>query len=311
MILFLGLLQGVASCSMYSCKPSNMIFSEGTCIYPSGTSYFLSACSNSEVCPVESVKNSTCIAPTPTPQQPSWPGEYCISTQDCEYGNCIDKVCIGKHWLESCNSTSECHVGLFCLNSTCWPQREEFQACQQDTDCKNNMGCYIRRIGRDGYCLTYYSLSQPQWVYNCQGQYSSFCESGNCGGSGVKGICIDGIKPKYLQPKCSVNSDCIGESFGWEFYSTCQCGYNSKGTKYCQPFLGDYIGKQYLQQLKDWYNSDTVNGCHTERRIAPQCMINWANYKSYLNSMYLWRDYPLLQDNDQCVKAIYTQYYWG
>ena len=158
--------------------------------------------------------------------------------------------------------------------------------------------------------MKYYSLGKSEWVFNCNNYFSSFCESGNCGGPGGKGICIDGIKPRYLNPVCKQNSDCVGESFGWEFYGKCSCGYNNKGTQYCQPFLGDYIGTQYIELLKSWYSSDLINTCHTERRIDSQCMINWPSYNLYLKNLYYWRDYPLLQENDECIQAIYTQYYW-
>lgn len=308
--LILNLLQVSASCNLYSCKPSTMSFSEGTCVYPSKSSYYLSPCPNSQQCSVAKSGNSTCNNPIPPIPQPSYPGESCITSADCEYGQCENKICIGNHWLEPCTSTSQCHVGLYCLDSICWFQRDEYEECSQDTDCKNNMGCYIKNINNLGYCVKYYSLPEKDWVYNCNNQRSDFCESGNCAGPGGKGVCIDGIKPRYLQTTCKKDSDCIGEGFGWEFYSTCECGYNGKGTMYCQPFLGDYLGVEYLKLLKSWYSSDKISTCHTDRRMSEECMKQWKSYQEYLKALYLWSFFPQIQENDECVRKIYTDYYW-
>ena len=66
-----------------------------------------------------------------------------------------------------------------------------------------------------------------------------------------------------------------------------------------------------MDYLKAWYNSTEITKCHTERRMAKECMANWSDYQKYLNSFYKWKDYPLLQENDDCVKNVYTQYYWN
>jgi hypothetical protein len=309
-MLIIFLLQEIIACPIYSCKPTNISFSNDTCIYNADSNYFLSICDSSLYCPITGSGNSSCVVPVPAPAPQSWPGGPCNSTSDCYTGACINNICIGKHWLEKCNSTSECHLGLFCLNSTCWFQRAANEPCSKDTDCKNNMGCFINKFNKPGVCKPYYSLKTAQWVYNCYSYFSSFCESGNCAGPGGKGVCVDPIKPRYLSSKCRTDSDCLGESFGWEFYSECQCGYNSIGQGYCKPFLGDYLGTEYISMLKSWYNSTDLNNCHTEKRMDSACMSNWKSYKEYLLKYYNWRDYALVQNNDECVKNIYTQYYW-
>ena len=213
MLLFFMITQTL-SCSTYSCKPSSLDFTNSTCIYSSNTNVYLSSCPTSTYCPIVSSGNSSCSSiPSPVPQL-SYPGESCSSSSDCLYGNCSNSICIANHWLESCDSTSECHVGLFCLNGTCWFQRDQYESCSEDTDCKNSMGCFKYNINEQGMCYPYYSLAVASWVYNCNNHFSQFCSSGNCGGPGGKGVCIDPIKPRYLSSLCDTDADCVGESYG-------------------------------------------------------------------------------------------------
>jgi hypothetical protein len=302
----------LAGCPSVACKPSAMEFAPSTCIYANSTAVYLAVCQSADYCPPVTAGNSTCAAPQPPAPGKAWPGEPCSSNATCITGVCINSTCIGSHWLQPCTDTSQCHVGLFCNNATvCWPLRKQYGPCSSDYDCQNNMACMKWDNNQQGQCIEMYSLPQQEWVYDCENRLSKFCLSGNCGGPGGKGVCIDGIKPRYLDNECTEDSQCVGESFGWQFYSKCQCGYNAQGTGYCKPFLGDYLGKQYLSALKEWLASEEIQNCHTERRMSEVCMAGWSGYKDYLKKMYLWQDFPLLQNNDACVKEIYTNYYWG
>ena len=302
------------TCPKYSCKPKSMKFSQDTCIYYADDQYYLNTCSSPlwYCLPNHSKLNSTCSTPPPDPKPSlAYPGEPCKKDSDCMYPQCTNKVCVGKRWLEPCKENYECDVGLYCDdNDICWVQKGKDSRCKSDYDCQNNMGCNIFYLDDPGYCNEYYSLKSKQWVFNCQNYESNFCESGNCGGPGGKGVCIDGIKPRYLDPKCNQDEDCPGESFGWQFFSTCECGYNGDGQKYCKAFLGDYLGKLYLDSIKAWYGSAEIKKCHTDRRMSEECMGNWEGYKDYLEKLYRWKNYPQLIGNDKCVKQIFTGYYW-
>lgn len=306
----LALSQGL-SCPKYECKPSNMIFSKDTCLYSQGSTNYLSSCSAKEYCPLVTTKNSTCTTSPEPSDNPLYPGETCSKDLDCLSDDCLNQVCVGKPENSTCEESSECDVGLYCSRDfICEAQKDELDYCHKDTDCKNNMGCYKWDYEKHGQCIKYYSLPRKEFVFDCEDNFSLFCESGNCGGPGGKGVCIESIKPRYLLYACESDEDCVGESFGWQFYGECECGLNPTGTAYCKPFLGDYIGLQYLKMIKAWYESSELQKCHTMIRSSVQCLSNWQSYGKYLKALYWWRNYPYLQMNDECVKDMFTYYYW-
>lgn len=298
-------------CLKYKCKPKSMIFNANTCIYTTSDTAYVSACKDSDYCPKVTQGNSTCILKPPSSDTKNYPGEPCERDSDCIYPNCISKICTGKHWLEKCESSVECHVGLYCnYNKICWVQKEEYSRCTSDSECKNNMGCNFWTYSDEGECRKYFSLSKKEWVFNCENHVSLLCKSGSCGGPGGKGVCIDGIKPRYLDPKCKKDEDCKGESYGWQFYSECECGMNEDGYGYCRPYTGDYLGQLYINSLQSWYNSEEINNCHTDQRSSEKCMKTWDGYEDFQKKYYQWRYYPQLQDNKDCVKNALNSFYW-
>jgi hypothetical protein len=95
-------------------------------------------------------------------------------------------------------------------------------------------------------------------------------------------------------------------------FSDCVCGVNSEAKSYCLPFLGDLAGQDLLSNLKIWVSSMAVSGCNTERRFDWMCQKDWATTKA--DNLYLALAYynllPMLQGNDECVQAIYTNNYY-
>lgn len=300
------------TCPKYKCKPENLNFEKGTCIYYDNSTYFLETCGRDHYCPAISTPGNSTCTPKENPTQKSWPGEPCESNSTCAFGYCRNNTCIGKHWLQKCNITDECHVGLFCSKGICWPQFKEDQECTQDTDCLNNMKCWRLDSEPTGRCQRYFSFKKRYRIYDCQNYESDLCESGACiapGGNG-KGRCIDKIKPNYLVSSCEENSDCPSKSGDWEFYGNCECGINSEGKRYCKPFLGSEEGTSYLELLKLWYESPEVHKCQTVRRSSLTCKANWEHLDSYIYRELEFKHFPLIQGNDECVKEIYTQKYW-
>jgi hypothetical protein len=49
------------------------------------------------------------------------------------------------------------------------------------------------------------------------------------------------------------------------------CGYNGDGQSYCVAHLGDKVGQQYLQQVKSFLKSGSLEMCNTTRRYKKEC----------------------------------------
>ena len=47
-------------------------------------------------------------------QQLTLPGEFCQRNIDCQSGTCINNICIGNQFNQSCNNDTDCDVGLYC-----------------------------------------------------------------------------------------------------------------------------------------------------------------------------------------------------
>jgi hypothetical protein len=93
----------------------------------------------------------------------------------------------------------------------------------------------------------------------------------------------------------------------------CECGYNNAGTAYCSLHPGDSIYQKYIQYYKKWAASSDVMKCNTFRRNAAYCRQSvWDSDDAELFEYYeaYTSMYPKLQNNDACVKAIYTNSFY-
>jgi len=256
MVLLIFLLIFVRSqyleCPQFTCKPASLPFADDTCIYYDNSTYFLRPCSNGYICPpIYTPGNSTCqLSPIPSLLNTSWPGEPCINNSTCAFGYCENEICVGKHWLENCKSSDECDVGLYCKNKKCWPQLPIYtDGCTYDEECENDAGCFVWASESIGTCVKYFTLPRHDMVFNCHDYMSYFCESGTCVGGGGEGksLCVNKVEARYLGFECDTDSDCPGKNDDWRFYGQCQCSLSHTGKRYCQPFLGDYDGKNYFR----------------------------------------------------------------
>jgi hypothetical protein len=69
----------------------------------------------------------------------------------------------------------------------------------------------------------------------------------------------------------------------------------------------------YRNYLAKWLSSSAVNKCNTARRVAANCQEAYWDEDSYLGLSYYKAyvdNYAAIQENDRCVKAIYTSQYW-
>lgn len=301
------------SCPKFQCKPRSMHFDTDTCIYKSHDTNYIHPCSSGQYCNATFTEtNSTCVSP-PIEEGISYPGEHCQTNDTCKFGYCLDSICRGKHWLETCTSTDECNAGLFCRKSTCWPLLTEAEACISDNECQNHLGCYKRPWEDKGECVPYFIVDSGYRTYDCINYTSRFCKSMTCmspGGTG-KGLCIDPPhSSKHLLDSCEKNSDCYAESKNYEFFSKCRCGLNSESQKYCSPFLGDESGQALTQLIKQWYSSDTIHTCHSTRTESQLCIRKWDKYNEFISSYYNFLHQTMYRNTESCVHKVFTDGFW-
>ena len=267
-------------------------------------------------------RNVTC---GPAPSAPlKHPGDPCQYGDECYSGSCLNGFCRGIAEGQSCRSSEECNVGLYCesLNYlfTCQPLiYTGSSGCGSDYDCVNSAGCNYGANGPPGVCVTYYTLPLGSQVACSVDGLSNLCGSGACynGGNGLLGICVPPpVSSSPLPTLCTVGGQCTGRNqVGQSFVGTCVCGYNGNGSSYCKPFIGDAPGINYLTATISFLApAGPIGLCQTTRRFSQDCFDLVAQnigqdpriwYSQYLYFTY----YPYLVDNDECVKATYTNEY--
>lgn len=197
--------------------------------------------------------NGTCMSNSIIiPKVLRYPGESCnkdtdICFNDAVAGNstCVNNICQGKAEGESCTSTENCVVGLYCntqaANATCVKQLSEGTNCTDTFDCQNNLFCYM------GKCALLGSLKSGAEVSkNTVGSFSTdsnkelACESTNLN-FGNQTICVDIKYDNTTASKqdtngyvpCNWNEDCLYTDGIDKFSKKCGCGYNAEGQGYC------------------------------------------------------------------------------
>jgi len=290
------------------------------CISYIGDTFYLKPCENKfySYCPqINSPGNSTCQLANNTSSDLAWPGESCVSDDNCAHGICQEKMCMGASYNQTCDSDEDCNPGLFCGDEgICLFQYQTGQTgCTRDYECQNSAGCNMTSSST-GVCLSYLSLDSYDAVAPCSSSYNDLCSSGRCASNDtVNYYCT--TPHSVEQPKiCALNSDCqsnVDPVLNVTVESICQCAYSYKGYAYCGLFSGDEQVEEYRTYLAKWYNQTDINKCNTVRRTAINCIEEYSSPDFYIKYTYYLTQvdyYPLLQDNDKCVKQIYTDYYW-
>jgi len=214
------------------------------------------------------VVNGTCTEPTPV-LAIGYPGDACKVASDCVTKSCsITGKCAGAQLGASC-LTIGCDYGLQCDANTDFTCKSQLAAqstgCDSDYSCVNNAGCNKTLTTLSGRCLPYFSVEVGQ-VVSCDSldgyDVNFLCKSGAAVTEDAKqGTCTCIDAPKSINPppyKCSASQECLGQSSSTNkvYQSECSCGYNKNGDKYCQPFLGDKVGVEYLNELMPLYGND-------------------------------------------------------
>lgn len=307
------------SCPKYACAVTPL--SSGICISFANNTHSLAPCSD----PLKPYCNTTLsgsisicqAAPTLLPTK-AYVGQFCNTTVPCVYGTCSNSVCVGKTQGKSCGSHNECDVGLRCTETRCYPLlRVGDVGCKKDEECELKAGCNLLMGSQKGLCNPYYSVEEGGIATDCTNERSKLCKSGVCitiGGKASKqSYCIAAPALNGTFPlTCTEQSNCTGISRPWNYPGVCSCGYNPTGTAYCSLFPGDQPYQLALSSLAALIAKHTFLACNTARRFQPDCLktVDPTLYETYRVQSVYAEFYPQLQGNDNCVKRIYTNYYW-
>lgn len=128
------------------------------------------------------------------------------------------------------------------------------------------------------------------------------------------GACVEPFASKEETPvKCEKDADCEGDSGEYLTNSKCECGYNSKGQSYCSLFPGDEEYQDFYVRVKKWIKSKEIFLCNTERRFSNTCM-SLLQYRPIYDKYQYYelraKNFTARQDNDECVRMIYTRDYY-
>mmetsp|Transcript_16821 Transcript_16821/g.30069 ORF Transcript_16821/g.30069 Transcript_16821/m.30069 type:complete len:356 (+) Transcript_16821:20627-21694(+) len=313
MIVFALALQ----CSKYLC--ANSTLTNDACIVykPDQDTYYLDPCKKStETCiPTHDQQNVYCIDfNSNTPTTFSYPGEKCVKNDDCVYGTCVNKICVGSGKGVGCQSNTECDSGLYCnkVSNECTIQVEAGGSCEDDYQCVNNAAC-------DGkICTQYFSVDANKQVSQCENNTSYLCITGTCIASGATYVCSFAPKSNSTLPvTCTSSSACKSQplsNFNNQAFTTnCECGYNDEGTAYCGLQKGDLLYMKYWVITVSWMRTSEIMYCNTERRFAENCQATYWTSKSLELYNYYQQtvtNYPLLQNNTNCIKKIFFPNYY-
>lgn len=306
-LLFILHLSESISCNPYQCAPSDFTMPKNYCSVSYNNTFFLSPCGNSQVC---DIPTGQCQKPSPTPASLQYPGEPCTHSSDCSSNTCVNSICKGLESNSTCYSHDQCDPGLRCYQEKCQKQLDLTDSnCFSDFDCINSAGCNYPKSSITGTCTAYFSLPVKHLVSDCINGVSYLCKSSEClniNNLGNYGYCKSSfVSIKALPVSCTNSNDCKGTDGVSNEYSSCVCGYNDKGNSYCEAFSGDLPGLEYFDA---WQKAlvATLGRCNTERRFEPDCLKAVGQFEVVLRANWKYRYYPLVQNNDDCVKEMIT-----
>jgi hypothetical protein len=153
----------------------------------------------------------------------------------------------------------------------------------------------------------------------CNGYFSYACSSGACAILDTKVHCIPAVASSASLPTiCADETSCGSDSFivdgvTYSLTGNCECGYNREGNAYCTLRPGDSIFQKYIQIYKKWVASSKSLKCNTVRRDDDNCIRSVWNSDDYEHLLYYESYiamYPQLQNNDACVKALFTNTFY-
>lgn len=228
-----------------------------------------------------------------------------------------DKYCYGKMLGDECESSTECNPGLYCAKSdlmcgdgTCAVQKAVGESCESSLECVNSAACF------NSICTDLFTIKSGEEINikDCDDKgRSPLCESYSCirQKETETAVCIDAPHTfsETLPVQCNTSADCIGTNDVQNVTSACTCGFNAMGASYCDLFPGDAPYVDFLAQFK-LFIADGTQYCNTERRFSQECIALYAKKtgdSTLLDLAMYAEDYPLYQNNDECVTEVYTR----
>jgi hypothetical protein len=164
-----------------------------------------------------------------------FPGEECTTDSNCFIydditGHCKEGRCTGRKEGDSCQSHTQCLVGLYCNGEICSQQKAFNATCVESVECQNKYLC------SKGKCqLTPYTLDPGESldkgldsfdVFKCKFRFMDSYRK-----------CTYFIQQEDGEDgfvKCKYGKTCKYITFsGEERTQPCHCGYNSEGQGYC------------------------------------------------------------------------------
>lgn len=311
-----------SSCWKYKC---GFGLTKNVCIYPvsSNQTYLLSECSQSSSTPFcnsnSLASNVTCSSSLANTIEDftSYPGEPCIDDDSCVNGSCINSLCFGGVLLSYCSDYTDCNPGLRCSNNLCTTLLNVGQFCTNDYDCVLSAGC------NNGICTKYLSLPVGSTVSDCNGgdNTSLFCSGFSCIYNywNQTGICINPFVSSFVNDSCSSYKNCVGTSINngtngvYTKTTSCDCGMNSFGTKYCSPQDGNITAVNFRYYWKLFMDSGLLNKCNTARRFEQACFDLSSSTRHYLRFMQAYYDYFYYAETrgiDACTTQIFYPSYF-
>lgn len=305
-------------CPKYACATADL--NSGQCVkYDAETNlYSAKACSQENgktFCPVAlfSRSDSYCIEVKSSSSSSGLPGQSCELNEECDgIAKCEKSVCIGGKTGDLCDDLPDCDVGYACHN------------------LKQNATCEVQ-VALNGKCGSYIT---SEYCVNSAICNNSICERLLSKGAGAivdtlsaamlcntgfykespsrpeKAICIEApVSPNYHQPvKCNAGDWCYSSDYNYAVQ--CECGYNPSGQGYCPLFPGDTLYKEFLTSMKNYIEKATLDKCHILNVGVGYCGTTKEVYDEMLKAKREVDFYPLIQENDDCIKSVYTFDYW-
>lgn len=282
-------------------------------------------CANGLYCQFNYTNPYQSVQCKPEEKNRGYPGESCISNEDCLYGECqANKTCAGYHIGKECNDTLNCDPGLYCKSSSTSPISvcsplipAGLSGCTRSTECSNLAYCNVSSLPENSYCQASLSFRPGTLISNCYNGINYMCEHLYCVTLPSGSFCTSTVPNiRNLPAVCQDERDCISASdpfVGSFFVGNCSCGINPNAKKYCKLFPGDPAYTNYVFYLSLWLNSEKITNCNSKRRMSLPCIKTYTdeyNYNVLVYYIYLVDYYPQLQGNPSCVRESINTIFW-
>ena len=240
---------GSGECDTYQCANSNYPVSGQDCSYGvqngDHIDYYVSACKSGQTCQVSSGTGYTqCV----TDVKISYPGGKCGKgtgytcnlDMPTNQGACKSGRCHGAGLGSTCSTTSQCNPEEYCNSkNVCAKVKGSGDKCDKNEDSPCKIGYFCSK--ESGKCTKTMSKDSGD---DCKEDQE--CLGLNC----TKGKCVLIVNSNNPQP-CNEDAECQGKGTdGKRYASSCDCGMNTTGQRYCKIFNADFECLEFYAGLK-------------------------------------------------------------